>query len=171
MTVCSLTPGLRADAAWLLRYLTRVAHIPVTRDGPVTRPRASRQKTKPLQSSVIRSMMPTATSILRESLEKHNETFETLLSFIPASYYLLYDDNSDHVCFHCLPHRVYSILLPQGASRYHKNKKMRYAPKQAIKEASKKARREKACSSMFMHARHTDHPWARSLIQRTIKAY
>ena len=33
---------------------------------------------------------------------------------------------------------------PQGTSRYHKNKKVQRAPKQAIKEASKKARREKA---------------------------
>ncbi|KAH9045958.1 surfeit locus protein 6-domain-containing protein [Lactarius hengduanensis] len=60
------------------------------------------------------------------SLEKHNQTFESLLSLIPPKYYLPQDDEDQ-----------------QGASRYHKNKKMQQAPKQAIKEASKKARREK----------------------------
>ncbi|KAF8477641.1 surfeit locus protein 6-domain-containing protein [Russula ochroleuca] len=70
--------------------------------------------------------MPTAPSVLRASLEKHNETFETLLSLIPAKFYLAHDDNND-----------------QGTSRYYKNKKVQQAPKQAIKEASKKARREK----------------------------
>jgi hypothetical protein len=40
---------------------------------------------------------------------------------------------------------------PQGTSRYHKNKKVQRAPKQAIKEASKKARREKARLSIFIH--------------------
>ncbi|KAI0252739.1 surfeit locus protein 6-domain-containing protein [Lactifluus subvellereus] len=69
--------------------------------------------------------MPTATSILQASLEKHNKTFETLLSLIPPKYYLVHDDNNDQ------------------PSKYHKNKKMQHAPKQAIKEASKKARREK----------------------------
>ncbi|KAH9034709.1 surfeit locus protein 6-domain-containing protein [Lactarius pseudohatsudake] len=66
-------------------------------------------------------------STLRASLEKHNQTFESLLSLIPPKYYLPQDDEDQ-----------------QGASRYHKNKKMQQAPKQAIKEASKKARREKA---------------------------
>jgi hypothetical protein len=37
------------------------------------------------------------TSILRASLEKHNETFETLLSLIPAKFYLARDDNNDQV--------------------------------------------------------------------------
>lgn len=72
------------------------------------------------------AVMPTTTSVLRPSLEKHNETFETLLSLIPAKFYLARDDNND-----------------QGTSKYHKNKKVQQAPKQAIKEASKKARREK----------------------------
>ncbi|KAI9448647.1 surfeit locus protein 6-domain-containing protein [Russula earlei] len=70
--------------------------------------------------------MSSATSALQASLERHNETFETLLSLIPARYYLVRDDNFD-----------------SGTSKYHKNKKMKQAPKQAIKEASKKARREK----------------------------
>jgi hypothetical protein len=38
---------------------------------------------------------------------------------------------------------------PQGTSKYHKNKKVQQAPKQAIKEASKKARREKARLSIL----------------------
>jgi hypothetical protein len=41
--------------------------------------------------------MPTTTSVLRPSLEKHNETFETLLSLIPAKFYLARDDNNDEV--------------------------------------------------------------------------
>ncbi|KAH9000641.1 surfeit locus protein 6-domain-containing protein [Lactarius hatsudake] len=65
-------------------------------------------------------------STLRASLEKHNQAFESLLSLIPPKYYLPHDDEDQ-----------------QGASRYHKNKKKQQAPKQAIKEASKKARREK----------------------------
>jgi hypothetical protein len=47
--------------------------------------------------------MPSTTSVLQASLEKHNQTFETLLSLIPAKYYLVRDDddNNDQVCFHC----------------------------------------------------------------------
>lgn len=41
--------------------------------------------------------MPTAPPVLRASLEKHNETFETLLSLIPAKFYLPRDDNNDQV--------------------------------------------------------------------------
>lgn len=41
--------------------------------------------------------MPTATSVLRASLDKHNVTFETLLSLIPAKFYLARDDNNDQV--------------------------------------------------------------------------
>ncbi|KAI0062540.1 hypothetical protein BV25DRAFT_1870297 [Artomyces pyxidatus] len=70
--------------------------------------------------------MPTPTATLQASLKKHNETFETLLGLIPAKYYLVHDDVDD-----------------QGVSKYHKNKKKQQAPKQAVKEASKKARREK----------------------------
>lgn len=43
------------------------------------------------------AVMPTPTSVLRASLEKHNETFETLLSLIPAKFYLARDDNNDQV--------------------------------------------------------------------------
>jgi L-ribulose-5-phosphate 3-epimerase UlaE len=57
---------------------------------------------------------------------------------------------------------------PQGTSRYYKNKKVQQAPKQAIKEASKKARREKARLTIFIHGL----PFTRrSSIQQTIKVY
>ena len=36
--------------------------------------------------------MPTATSVLQASLEKHNEAFESLLKLIPAKYYLVNED-------------------------------------------------------------------------------
>ena len=39
-----------------------------------------------------RLTMPTATSVLQESLERHNEVFESLLKLIPAKYYLVQDD-------------------------------------------------------------------------------
>ncbi|OBZ76061.1 Ribosomal RNA-processing protein 14 [Grifola frondosa] len=61
--------------------------------------------------------MPTATTVLQSSLEKHNETFENLLKLIPARFYLLQDDAD--------------------------SSKKQKAPKQAIKEASKKAKRDK----------------------------
>ena len=41
--------------------------------------------------------MPTSTSVLQESLEKHNEVFESLLKLIPAKYYLVHDDADAHV--------------------------------------------------------------------------
>ncbi|TFY54325.1 hypothetical protein EVG20_g9751 [Dentipellis fragilis] len=69
--------------------------------------------------------MPTPVPILQASLEKHNVTFESLLSLIPAKYYLVRDEGDE------------------PGSKYHKNKKSQQAPKQAIKEASRKARREK----------------------------
>ncbi|KAI8989106.1 surfeit locus protein 6-domain-containing protein [Trametes punicea] len=70
--------------------------------------------------------MPTATAVLQESLERHNEAFESLLRLIPAKYYLVQDDADDQI-----------------ASKYMKNSKKQKAPKQAIKEASKKAKKEK----------------------------
>ncbi|KAG8742363.1 hypothetical protein FRC12_015390 [Ceratobasidium sp. 428] len=63
---------------------------------------------------------------LRTSLERHNQVFENLLKLIPAKYYLVQDRNDDDV-----------------GSKYQKNKKKQAAPKQAIKEATKKARRDK----------------------------
>lgn len=61
-------------------------------------------------SRSIRAVMPTTTSILQASLEQHNQTFETLLSLIPAKYYLVRDsdDNNDQVCLHCIaPEQTY----------------------------------------------------------------
>ncbi|THH32626.1 hypothetical protein EUX98_g1552 [Antrodiella citrinella] len=70
--------------------------------------------------------MPTPADELQTSLEKHNEVFETLLNLIPARYYL-----------------VQELSEEQAASKYQKNSKKQKAPKQAIKEATKKAKREK----------------------------
>ncbi|KAJ6508596.1 surfeit locus protein 6-domain-containing protein [Mycena sanguinolenta] len=70
--------------------------------------------------------MPTASSVLQASLEAHNDTFETLLKLIPAKYYLPLEQTEE-----------------QAASKYQKHSKKQKAPKQAIKEASKKAKREK----------------------------
>ncbi|KAL0946001.1 hypothetical protein HGRIS_012277 [Hohenbuehelia grisea] len=70
--------------------------------------------------------MPTALNELRASLERHNETFETLLSLIPAKFYITQE-----------------LSEQQAASKYQKHSKNQKAPKQAIKEASKKAKREK----------------------------
>ncbi|KAF7346502.1 hypothetical protein MSAN_01878300 [Mycena sanguinolenta] len=70
--------------------------------------------------------MPTASSVLEASLEAHNVTFETLLKLIPAKYYLPLEQTEE-----------------QAASKYQKHSKKQKAPKQAIKEASKKAKREK----------------------------
>ena len=36
--------------------------------------------------------MPTEIAVLQQSLEKHNEAFESLLKLIPAKYYLAQDD-------------------------------------------------------------------------------
>ncbi|KAF9484252.1 hypothetical protein BDN70DRAFT_872743 [Pholiota conissans] len=70
--------------------------------------------------------MPTPAAILRASLEKHNDTFESLLKLIPPQYYIVNDETEE-----------------QAASKYQKHSKKSKAPKQAIKEASKKAKREK----------------------------
>ncbi|KAK0241404.1 surfeit locus protein 6-domain-containing protein [Armillaria nabsnona] len=69
--------------------------------------------------------MPTPTPDLQASLERHNATFELLLKHIPAKHYLVQDNDE------------------QVASKYQKHSKKQKAPKQLIKEASKKARREK----------------------------
>ncbi|KIJ54647.1 hypothetical protein M422DRAFT_24552 [Sphaerobolus stellatus SS14] len=70
------------------------------------------------------STTPAAT--LQESLQKHNETFEGLLKLIPAKHYLVRDLDEEEI-----------------ASKYQKHSKKQKAPKQAIKEATKKARKEK----------------------------
>ncbi|KAG8801788.1 hypothetical protein FRC17_006556, partial [Serendipita sp. 399] len=61
---------------------------------------------------------------IRQSLEKHNAAFESLLRLIPAKYYIVNDD-------------------PEQGSKYQKNRKKQKAPKQEVKEASKKARKAK----------------------------
>ncbi|KAH8097094.1 surfeit locus protein 6-domain-containing protein [Cristinia sonorae] len=70
--------------------------------------------------------MPTPADELQSSLEAHNEVFETLLNLIPAKYYF-----------------VQELSEEQIASKFQKNSKKQKAPKQAIKEASKKAKRDK----------------------------
>ena len=70
--------------------------------------------------------MPTPTAVLQASLERHNDVFESLLKLIPAQYYIVNDETKD-----------------QLASKYQKHSKKRKAPKQAIKEASKKAKLDK----------------------------
>ncbi|KAF8965797.1 surfeit locus protein 6-domain-containing protein [Flammula alnicola] len=70
--------------------------------------------------------MSTPAATLRASLEKHNDTFESLLKLIPAQYYIVNEETEE-----------------QAASKYQKHSKKQKAPKQAIKEASKKAKREK----------------------------
>ncbi|KAG1805453.1 surfeit locus protein 6-domain-containing protein [Suillus subaureus] len=73
-------------------------------------------------------MSTTLVEVLRTSVEAHNDTFETLLNLIPAKYYLAKDD---HDADNNVP------------SKYQKHSKNKKAPKQAAKEASKKARRDK----------------------------
>ncbi|KAK2466574.1 hypothetical protein APHAL10511_001436 [Amanita phalloides] len=70
--------------------------------------------------------MCTPVATLRSSLEKHNNTFEFLLKLIPAKFYIQRDDHHDEV-----------------SSKYLKHSQKTRAPKQAVKEVSKKARREK----------------------------
>lgn len=41
--------------------------------------------------------MPTAPATLAASLEKHNDTFESLLRLIPAKYYLIQEDTEEQV--------------------------------------------------------------------------
>ncbi|KAF8503233.1 surfeit locus protein 6-domain-containing protein [Hysterangium stoloniferum] len=70
--------------------------------------------------------MSTQITTLRASLEHHNDVFESLLKLIPAKHYLVRDPDGD-----------------EYASKYQKNSKNKKAPKQTIKEATKKARKDK----------------------------
>ncbi|KAI6126565.1 surfeit locus protein 6-domain-containing protein [Pisolithus sp. B1] len=72
--------------------------------------------------------MPTPADVLRASIEAHNDTFEALLRLIPPKYYFVKDDDEGG---------------PQTSSKYMKHSKNKKPPKQVVKEASKKARREK----------------------------
>lgn len=71
--------------------------------------------------------MTTPADTLRASIEAHNDTFEALLRLIPPKYYFIKDDAGG----------------PQASNKYMKHSKNKKAPKQSVKEASKKARREK----------------------------
>ncbi|KAF8452848.1 surfeit locus protein 6-domain-containing protein [Boletus edulis BED1] len=71
--------------------------------------------------------MPISLDVLRTSIESHNDTFESLLSLIPPKYYLVKEDDADTAV----------------KSKYQKHSKNQKKPKQAVKEASKKARRDK----------------------------
>ncbi|OJA15708.1 hypothetical protein AZE42_12117 [Rhizopogon vesiculosus] len=71
--------------------------------------------------------MSTSTEVLRASVEAHNDTFEALLSLIPAKYYLVKEDGENGA-------------VP---SKYQKHSKNQKAPKHGAAEASKKARRDK----------------------------
>jgi hypothetical protein len=63
--------------------------------------------------SVWTAKMSSDVSELRESLERHNETFETLLKLVPAKYYIV-NDNSDEVYCH-----VILSLLHEADRGYH----------------------------------------------------
>lgn len=88
--------------------------------------------------------MSTMASTLQLSLEKHNATFETLLNLIPAKYYLVQELSEEQVRnFLLYMSCVVLSIHEKMASKFQKNSKKLKAPKQAIKEASKKAKREK----------------------------
>ena len=53
--------------------------------------------------------MSTTTSILQQSLEKHNATFETLLNLIPAKYYLAQELSEEQV--YGIPHGTSCFIL------------------------------------------------------------
>jgi hypothetical protein len=87
--------------------------------------------------------MPTPTAVLRASLERHNDVFESLLKLIPAQFYIVSDETEDQVWQN--PHH-FAVLAEkrfQVASKFQKHSKKQKAPKQAIKEASKKAKLDK----------------------------
>lgn len=55
--------------------------------------------------------MHTPPSVLRASLEKHNDAFEALLKLIPAQYYIVNDDADEHVCVSSLRVKMLLILF------------------------------------------------------------
>jgi hypothetical protein len=90
--------------------------------------------------------MPTPSAVLQNSLEQHNATFESLLRLIPAKYYLVREEPEEQVREYFTRKTVKFTSISrslQAASKYQKHKKKTKAPKQAIKEASKKAKHEK----------------------------
>jgi len=91
--------------------------------------------------------MAVALDALRESIERQNDTFEALLNLIPARFYISKEPDETEVSVPHISRRLKTTLIgyrnPQLSSKYMKNKRKRDAPKQAVKEASKKARRDK----------------------------
>jgi hypothetical protein len=88
--------------------------------------------------------MPTSPAALRASLEAHNNAFETLLNLIPPKYYLTQELTEEQVKKTFPNYDIYGLaVFQQAASKYQKHSKKQKAPKQAVKEASKKARRDK----------------------------
>jgi hypothetical protein len=91
--------------------------------------------------------MPTSAADLQSSLERHNATFEALLTLIPPKYYIVNDspDNQASIFLtfvFCENLDLFSTSS-QGSSKYQINSKKQKAPKQAVKEATKKAKRDK----------------------------
>lgn len=78
--------------------------------------------------------MPTSPTELQASLERHNHTFESLLNLIPPKYYIVNDDDDGNV----------------HHNQFQKNKKQK-APKQVVKEATKKARKNKVRPYFIMY--------------------
>ncbi|KAG8990385.1 hypothetical protein FRB90_001788, partial [Tulasnella sp. 427] len=70
--------------------------------------------------------MTTPRSVLRASLERHNAAFESLLRLIPPELYIEQPVNTE-----------------QWKSRFQKHTKKEAPNKQAVKEATKKAKRQK----------------------------
>jgi hypothetical protein len=95
-------------------------------------------------------MLPTAENELKRSLEAHNDAFEALLGLIPPQYYLVQDLTEEQV--KSRPSRPSqtesSMTVLQASSKYQKHKNQK-GPKQAIKEASKKAKRDKVRALAF----------------------
>jgi 60S ribosome biogenesis protein Rrp14 len=90
------------------------------------------------------TLMPTPTAVLRASLEQHNDVFESLLKLIPAQFYIIKDETEDQVRQDFITlFFLKKLKVVQVASKYQKHSKKRKAPKQAIKEASKKAKLDK----------------------------
>jgi len=51
----------------------------------------------PLFSRHHLRQMPTSSAVLRASLERHNDTFESLLKLIPAQYYIVNEETEEQV--------------------------------------------------------------------------
>ena len=63
-------------------------------------------------SQLLKYSMPSAAAVLRASLERHNDAFESLPRLIPAQYYIANDETEE-----------------QAASKYQKHGRKENAPK------------------------------------------